>query len=259
MAKIDYMSPKTGRVLGENDVVRNVVDAGQPVTGLPFTKAYTINRPANTTAYAAAKLITSGFIVACATTDTSKTVTPASMVGVVVGMAVSGTGVAANSVVETVGTTTITLNNACTATAAAENLTFAMAALPVLDFGVAHANQWLEINEGIIKSSNQAATIKMNPSLLFYNRGDMQASLVDAAAFAPTPVLEAAHGVAVVTDFSTVVTLGANYQARTADSGICKRLQLDAAGKTWFALLDGNAYVPASGEVITVVIKGIWH
>lgn len=108
-----------------------------------FSVSVELFRAAGTGAYAAGKILNAGVTVtcavtapievSCATTEASKVVTPTSMTGLTVGSRVSGTGIAAGSVVATVGETTVTLDKNATATGAEVTLTFEDdATLPVL-------------------------------------------------------------------------------------------------------------------------------
>jgi len=229
------------------------------VKGNTFEATVLLKRPANTTAYSAGKLFNSGFIVNSATTDTSKTVTPSDMNGIVVGMTVTGTGIAANAVVASVGATTITLDKACTATNAAQALTFAPVGLPKMDFSlVGQPFQVFEINEAVIKTNNGGVTTMMNPQLLLYNDPLPQATIVDATAFAPTFASCLAKAEACVDSFDVVVKKGATAIECRAEEK-CRRGKLNSSVCTYVALLDNSAYVPASGELIAVIIKGILH
>jgi len=229
------------------------------VKGNYFEVMILIKRPANTTAYSAGKLFNSGFAINSAITDTSKTVTPSDMNGIVVGMTVTGTGIAANSTVVTVGATTIMLNNAATATNATAALTFAPVGLPKLDLS-AFAQPWqiFEINEAVIKSNNGGVTTMMNPQLLLYNDPLPQATIVDATAFAPTFAACLAKAEACIDSFDVVVKKGATAIECRAEEK-CRRGKLSSAACTYVALLDNSAYVPASGELIAIMIKGILH
>lgn len=68
-----------------------------------------------------------GPVVACATVINTPTVAPASVYGILAGMAVTGAGIPTGTTVLSVGATTITLNKNATATATAVNLTFTSA------------------------------------------------------------------------------------------------------------------------------------
>lgn len=74
-----------------------------------------------------------GPVVACATTNNSTVVTPLVIAGILPGMIVTGAGIQANTVVQSVGVTTITLDKVATATAAAEFLTFALSGGPAAE------------------------------------------------------------------------------------------------------------------------------
>ena len=242
---------------------KEIAQIGLPVKGNCFVGTASIKRPADTTQYTAGDIITSGFAVNCATTDTSKTVTPSAMAGIIVGMAISGTGIAAASVVAVVGATTITLNNAATATNAASSLTFAMAQLFKINLtsqgGI--ANQVFEINEVVVKSSNGAATTLLSPQIAVYSSGAIMVAPVDNAPFVPTnwaTCIAYAQSFISKDDFKISAVKGTvEYEVRAAE--ICRRGQLDANGCMWVVLTDGAGYTPASAELFALFVKGILH
>lgn len=231
------------------------------VKATPFALSVVLVRPANTTAYAVGDLVNSGPVVACATTDTSVTITPASLNGIAVGQAVTGTGIAASTKVATVGTTTVTLDKAATATAAAESLTFtSTAVLPVLDFSAlgAVAGQFVEIRSAILTSSYGAAALKLNAQIEFYKATLLQADQSDNTAFAPAYATHTANKTARLDDISSAVGLGTNaYEVLQAD--VSRIAELGTGAKLYAAVLANNAYTPASGETITLTVKGILH
>jgi hypothetical protein len=232
----------------------------------PFTGTFAIKRPANVTQYTAGNIITSGFAVNCAIADTNAVITPSGgTANVVIGMAVSGTGVQATSTVISKNATTVTLSLPCTATNAASSLTFAMSQLfKVVLLGpdgnpVGSAGQTFEINEVVVKSSNGAATTLLSPQLCVYSSGAIMASPVDHAPFVPTDFATCTlYAQTAIASFDESIKKGSvEYELRAEEK--CRRGQLDASGCMWIVLLDSAGYTPASGEQFQICLKGILH
>lgn len=225
----------------------------------PFSIDLKLTRPSNTNTYTIGDLINSGPVIACATTDTSATVTPSVMRGIYVGMACTGTGIPASTKVATVGTTTITLDKAATATAAAESLTFAAVGLLPMSFVAAGgvANQFVQISSAVIKSSYGAATLKLAAQVWLYKLAAMQASCADEVAFAPTFALHEANCGGRLDDVSISAVVGASTTAYDVFQSEVQRIcQLDANACLYPAIVANNAYVGASAETITLTLKG---
>jgi len=142
------------------------------------------------------------------------------------------------------------------------NAATATNALPALDFsgcaGYTGAGQAFEINSAIITSSNGTVTTTLAAQVALYLIPGMQANCADAQAFAPAYATLVANKNGRVDAIETAIKLGTNaYEIMQAE--ICRRGILDANGKIYAAILANNAYVPASGEILTLTVKGIFH
>jgi hypothetical protein len=179
------------------------------------------------------------------------------MRGIFVGMTVTGTGIPANTTVATVGDTTITLNNAATATNATASLTFTSVTLQTLDFTTVGGvpNQYVQIAAAILKSSNGGASTLLTAQVLFYTLAAIVPDCSDHTAFAPSFANHDTYSAGRVDDISNAITVGSNaYDIMQTE--IQRIVQLDSNGHIFPAILATNAYVPANGEQLTLVLKG---
>jgi hypothetical protein len=106
-----------------------------------------------------------------------------------------------------------------------------------------------------LTSSNGSATTKLSAQVHLWTRNDIQASCADNAALAPTYAVVTASRVAMLDDLSNTVSMGGGaYSA--VQSELSRIASLDAAAKLYPSIVANNAYTPASGEKITLKIKG---
>ena len=250
---LDYSTtPNTQRPVAVNS-------DGTLKTVKPFDISLKLTRPSNTNTYTIGDLINSGPVIACATTDESVTVTPSNMRGIYAGMAVTGIGIAASTKVANVGTTTVVLDKAATATNAASAITFTAVGLLPIDFSTvgATASQYIQISSVALYTSYEAAAVKMQANLWLYRGSALQASCADEAAFAPTFANhELYRGVLIEDIAASYVQAGGTTVGEVIKSEIQRIVQLDSACKLYPALVAANAYVGASAETITLNLKG---
>lgn len=232
------------------------------VRAKPFEVSVQLVRPANTDVYAAGDLVNSGPARNCAFANASKTLTPTGgTAGIFAGMAVTGASIAANTVVVSVADTAVTVDKNTTAEQAAEVVTFTnTASLPMLDFSVqgGTAGQFIEVRSAIITSNNGNAATKLNAQIAFFKSGDMQANCADSTAFAPAYATVITNKSGRLDDVSTLLSQGATcYEVMQAD--VSRIMALGTGGKLYPAIIVSNSASAASGEIITLTVKGIFH
>ena len=219
-----------------------------------------LKRPDNTTAYSQGKLINSGPVLACNTVLNSPVVAPASVIGIVAGMSVSGTGIPASTLVLSVGTSTITLDKNATANGTGVTLTFTANSLPFLDFSAIGGGgmQFIDINSLILCSSNGSVTTPIAPQIAFYNYGLPQASVVDAVAWAPGLTNHALYKCGRFVGYMEPLRMGSGLYEVVAHKELvtCK---LDSNARLYYAILDNSEYIPGTSENLLLTVKGMFH
>ena len=271
-----YGAPPTGETLPAGSAgIRGILGAIWAtlasiftVKAKVFTVTVTLVRPANATVYAigATNLINSGPVISCdeATNTTLTAHSGSTLLGVYPGMAVTGTGIDANTLVVSVAADLLTcvLNKPTTATAT-NTITFtATAVLPCLDFSVAPyfgvEGQEIEFRAAILTSSYGAAATKLAAQIALYKTTAMQANQADGQSFAPAFATVGANKTGRFDDVSVSVGLGTNcYEIMQSDVG--RFAKLGVGGKLYAAVLANNIYTPVSGEIIIGTFKGIMH
>jgi hypothetical protein len=128
--------------------------------------------------------------------------------------------------------------------------------LPTLDFSAicgATARK-IQINSAQVISSNGATSLPLIARLFLCNVNNPQ-TVTDYAPFNPSAAVLASNLACVIDDLSSLV-----HQASSAyilqQNEIQRNATLDANGHLYPCLLANNAYVPASGETISITIKG---
>lgn len=136
--------------------------------------------------------------------------------------------------------------------------TSGLTGFPTFAVGIG-SNQRAIINNVLITSSNGAAGTKGQFSVFLFNVNNPSGGgFNDASTFAPTSAALSASGNGL---FGTIPSSIA--QAGTAAYGYnltndTRQIATDGSGNTFVAIVLNNAYTPASGEVITVRISGVY-
>lgn len=162
---------------------------------------------------------------------------------------------AAKSITRPANTTTYAVGDLINANAATGLIEF--------DFGSENANAIIELNSLSIISSNGAATLKLSAGVYLFNNVTVKGAgdatqKDDNAAFIVTNAETVAKGEAMFEDVSSICNIGtATYAVTTTERAIVAKL--DSNGKIFAAAVANNAYVPASEEVLTLVLKGYIH
>jgi hypothetical protein len=226
-----------------------------PVKSVPFAARLEIVRPANVTPYTIGDIINSGPTVNCATVTDSKVVVPEVMQGLFVGMTVTGDGIPADTIVTEVRIDRVVLNNEATADAEAAALTFTNPLLPFFDLSpfVQEMYQRFQITSAMLISSNGTAETKLAAKLIFWFKPDMQTSCADGEATSGITYGDIRDNIqAVIDSSSNVINISDNVYAVVYS---CAQSVL-ANPYLFVSIIAANAYVPASGEKISLIIKG---
>lgn len=128
--------------------------------------------------------------------------------------------------------------------------------LPTLDFSsVASGGQSIEITGVILTSSYGGASTKLSAQVHLWNINNPQADCTDNLALAPTYAICKTNRVAMLDDLSNSVSMGTNAYS-TMQTEIARIATLDANARLYPSVIANNAYTPASGETITLKLKG---
>ncbi len=134
------------------------------------------------------------------------------------------------------------------------------AGLISIEFGSEYANNVIEVNNVEIISSYGDAATKLEAGVFLFNNVSVlgAADAVqkdDNAAFAPTDAQVLAKHEASFEDVSTSAQIGTGaYSIIASEKAVDAKL--DSTGKIYAAIIANNAYTPASGETLTLILKG---
>ena len=128
------------------------------------------------------------------------------------------------------------------------------------DFGVEYSNQVIEINNISIMSSNGSAVPKLTAGVYLFNTSTIlgagdASQKDDNAAFAPTSTEVLAKKEASFEDVSNSAQIGTGVYEIIA-SEKCIEVKINSSGKIYAAIVANNTYTPASGEVLSLMLKG---
>lgn len=128
--------------------------------------------------------------------------------------------------------------------------------LPTLDFGITNAGRKIQINSATLLSNNGGASTKLNAVVHLFNASTLTGqSHVDNTAFNPTYAELKAKGATFLDGVYNTINYGSNaYQVFQTE--VQRNATLDATGKLYPAIIATNTYTPASGEKITLTLKG---
>jgi hypothetical protein len=135
--------------------------------------------------------------------------------------------------------------------------TTALTAFPTFALGIGNS-QRASINNITLISSNGAAATKGQFAIhLFNSASPSGGGFNDAAAFAPTAAALATTTNELVGVVPSLVPMGtaAYGYVLTNDT---RQVQTDGSGNVYLSIVLQNAYTPASGETITVVVSGTY-
>jgi hypothetical protein len=135
--------------------------------------------------------------------------------------------------------------------------TTGLTAFPTFALGIG-SNKRASINNITLISSNGAAAIKGQFAIhLFNSASPSGGGFNDAAAFAPTAAALATTTNELVGVVPSLIPMGtaAYGYVLTNDT---RQVVTDASGNVYLAIVLQNAYTPASGETITVVVSGTY-
>jgi len=129
-----------------------------------------------------------------------------------------------------------------------------------IDFGTAMANQVVELNFIALMSSNGTVATKLDAGIYFFNSATVLSAgsatqKDDNSPFVPTNAELISKKEAPLYSLPNTAQIGTtNYTIY--DSEKCATIKLDSNGKIYVAIVANNAYVPASAEVLTIILKG---
>ena len=135
--------------------------------------------------------------------------------------------------------------------------TSALTAFPTFALGIGNSTR-ASINNITLISSNGAATTRGQFAIYLFNSASPSGGgFNDAAAFAPTAAALATttNELVGVMPSSTPMGTAAYGYILTNDT---RQVVTDASGNVYLAIVLQNAYTPASGETITVVVSGTY-
>jgi hypothetical protein len=137
--------------------------------------------------------------------------------------------------------------------------TTGLTAFPTFALGVGNTQDYVINNISIISSNGGAATKGQFDVYLFNTSSPSGGGFNDAAAFAPTAAALSATGNCLVGIIPSLLpnTGTASYGYQYSSVNLLG--QTDSSGNAYLAVVLANAYTPASGETITVVVNGVYY
>jgi hypothetical protein len=114
----------------------------------------------------------------------------------------------------------------------------------------------LQVNNISLFSSNGAVSIRLNPVIHICNVSTLAGQTqTDTTVFNPTYAETIAHnGLSFESLYSTVGSGSGVY--KISEPEILRNVIIGASSSLWVCIVANNAYIPASGEKINVVLKG---
>lgn len=232
-----------------------------------FAKSQTITRPSNTTAYTAGDVITGNTVTITGTTSdvtNPKVITGISETDIAKcypGQIITGTGIAADTNIVSVSTTSITVTKDCTAagtvtlTLSGQLIVIDLATNLIAGADAATPGKKLRITEAFISCSNGAATTKLTGNLMLFNAAPYATTYADNSALVLSQAEFMSKFTTAVDAMTTVSLCGGTYMSRQSNLNHIAHLNSDST-KLYGILLATNAGAPASAETIIVGIKG---
>lgn len=117
-------------------------------------------------------------------------------------------------------------------------------------------NRKLQINNISLYSSYGSATVKLNPIIHVCNTSTLSGQTqTDTTTFNPSYAETIAKDVLIFDNLSTIINHGSGYY-KLFQAEIIRNCTLNSSGQLYFCIISNGSYTPASGELISVVLKG---